>query len=91
MVTLRLQLPAQCRAHCVHYVLLYMRRYTGRLLPAQGRRAAVLGGGRGRLQMLHSLCRMKLGLSARLPGPPLSFLFQGLYWSIRSEKLEWAV
>lgn len=51
----------------------------------------MLGGGRGRLQTLPSLCQMELGLSARLPGPPLCFLLQGLYWSIRSEKLEWAV
>lgn len=25
------------------------------------------------------------------PGPTCMFLFQALYWSIRSEKLEWAV
>lgn len=51
----------------------------------------MLGGEAGCGMPLAYLCQTEFGPRPKAPLPTCVPLFQALYWSIRSEKLEWAV
>ena len=83
-----LQPPVQCPAHGKCLINCCLLAWIHGLLAAQGRRAAILGW---RWQHAHPASGRVWAPWPEALRSSCVFLFQALYWSIRSEKLEWAV